>query len=116
MANLNDFASRFRKGLSNPFEARGRDWCTRCQRDVDTQTEHAHRFTTYAYRRRCLRCGLVIARGVSDVVAIEAGGLSAPAAVPWSQAGGEDRSGDAWKPSELTMEMSSPMIPSRGTR
>jgi hypothetical protein len=89
MAHLNDFGSRFRKGLSNPFESTGRDWCPTCRQDVETQTEHAHRFTTYAYRRRCKRCGSVIARGVSDNVAVV--GLSAPAALPWSEERGEDR-------------------------
>ncbi len=91
MAYLNDHGSRFRKGLSNPFEASGRDWCPQCRQDVATQTEHAHRATTYAYRRRCRRCGFVIARGVSDVLAVNAGQISAPAAVAWSQERGEDR-------------------------
>jgi hypothetical protein len=91
MAFLNDHAPRFRKGLSNPFEATGRDWCPQCRRDVATQTEHAHRFTTYAYRRRCRRCGFVIARGVSDVTVFATGQLSAPAAAPWSLERGEDR-------------------------
>jgi hypothetical protein len=91
MALLNDHGPRFRKGLSNPFEAKGYDWCPTCHQEVATQTEHAHRFTTYAYRRRCKRCGTVIARGVSDVAAFENGGWSAPAAGPWSEERGEDR-------------------------
>lgn len=90
MANLNDHASRFRKGLSNPFTAGGRDWCPTCHQDVDTQTEHAHHGTTYAYRRRCRRCGQVIARGLHDNVVMITGQVN-PAAAAWSQASGEDR-------------------------
>lgn len=91
MPFLNNFASRFRKGLSNPFEAGGRDWCPRCQQDVDTETQHAHRGTTYGYRRRCKRCGDVIANGLSDNVVLATGKPIAPAAVAWSEERGEDR-------------------------
>ena len=88
MAYLNDFSSRFRKGLANPFAAGGRDWCPRCHQDVATQTEHAHRQTTYVYRRRCQRCGEVIARGVHDnVPTVEA----QQAAVRWTLEPGADR-------------------------
>ncbi len=91
MAYLNDFASRFRKGLANPFAAGGRDWCPTCQQDVDTETAHAHRGTTYGYRRRCLRCGAVIAHGLNDNVTIVTGQPIGAAAVAWAEQPGEDR-------------------------
>lgn len=93
MALLNNFASRFRKGLSNPFEAGGRDWCPRCRQDVDTETQHAHRGTIYGYRRRCRRCGGVIARGVYDNVPLMQTTPSPAhvAAGQWTQEQGTDR-------------------------
>lgn len=87
MAYLNDFASRFRKGLANPFTAAGRDWCVRCQQDVDVETEHAHHGTTYAYRRRCRRCGQVLARGMHDNVVTVVGSI----ADGWTQEAGKDQ-------------------------
>lgn len=95
MANLNDFASRFRKGLpsAQPFTALGRVYCPTCRMDVDHQTEHAHRGAVYVYRRRCRRCGGVIARGVYDNVPLI---QTVPSATHvegerWTQAPGEDR-------------------------
>lgn len=91
MANLNDFASRFRKGLSNPFLASGRDWCPRCAQDVDTETAHAHRGSIYGYRRRCRRCGDVIANGLHDnVVLLTKPPIGGPA-VQWAEERGADR-------------------------
>lgn len=91
MAYLNDFASRYRKGLANPFEAGGRDWCPRCHQDVDTETVHAHRGSIYGYRRRCRRCGDVIANGICDNVHLVTPNPVRPAADAWSTARGADR-------------------------
>lgn len=94
MAQLNDFGSRFRKGLTtaNPFTALGRIYCPSCRMDVDHETESAHKGSIYVYRRRCKRCGGVVARGVYDNVAL----LLTPspahvAADQWTQEQGEDR-------------------------
>ena len=90
MAYLNNFASRFRKGITSPFLSEA-DWCARCRSEVDTETEAAHRGTTFVYRRRCGRCGLVLARGVYDNVAVVTGEPISPTAVAWTEAPGEDR-------------------------
>lgn len=88
MALLNDFASRFRKGLANPFEAPRLEWCPTCHMQVDHETEGQHQGTTYVYRRRCKRCGSVIARGLFDNVSV----LGPPQnAVEWTQEIGADR-------------------------
>lgn len=95
MAYLNNFASRFRKGIAsaNPFTALGRVYCASCRMDVDHETESAHRGSIYVYRRRCKRCGGVLARGVYDNVPLLQSAPS-PARVEadgWTQAPGEDR-------------------------
>ncbi len=84
MAFLNDHASRFRKGLSNPFTATGLQYCIRCKTDVDTRIESHHQGTTYAFKQWCRRCGHVIARGVSDNVLMLSGRPLPPAALEWS--------------------------------
>lgn len=93
MANLNDFASRFRKGLpsANPFQTCGLEWCRRCQMEVDTETHGHHQGTTYAYRRSCLRCGLPLSRGVYDNVVLIGSGGASDAAVQWTLERGDDR-------------------------
>ena len=90
MANLNDFASRFRKGLSSPFTTFGLEWCPHCRMEVDTETEAAHRGTTYVYKRWCKRCGTVIKRGIYDHVPLLGRPLPA-AALEWTTAPGQDR-------------------------
>jgi hypothetical protein len=92
MAHLNNFAPRFRKGLSSPFTAFGRDWCDRCRTETASRSDNVHSGTTYGFKRCCLRCGKVLAFGVYDNVPVIAGGGGVPAqAVEWAQAPGEDR-------------------------
>lgn len=93
MSYLNDFGSRFRKGIATPFTAIGRIWCPTCRQDVDHDTVSAHRGTIYVYRRRCKRCGGVLARGVYDNVPLIQTTPSAAHrdAEVWTQAPGEDR-------------------------
>lgn len=91
MANLNDHASRFRKGLSNPFSSFGLEWCPRCKMEVDCDTAAMHHGTTYGYRRWCLRCGFVIKRGVYDNVVILSGQPLPAAVLEWSLTSGKDR-------------------------
>jgi len=84
--HLNDFASRFRKGVTSasPFSAIGLQYCRRCKQDVDVRTESRHQGTTFAFKSWCRRCGRVINRGVHDnVVLIGTGGL-ADRAVEWT--------------------------------
>lgn len=93
MSNLNDFASRFRKGISNPFTSFGLEWCPRCKMEVDCDTESIHdtRTNVYAFKRWCLRCGKVIKRGLYDCVPL----LGRPlpnAALEWSISSDKDRS------------------------
>lgn len=83
MANLNDHASRYRKGLSNPFTSVGLKWCAACRMDVDTRTASHHRGTMYVYKQTCLRCGAVLDRGVCDNVVLVGRPLPA-AAVEWT--------------------------------
>lgn len=92
MAYLNDRGSRFRKGISPAFESAGRRrWCSTCQLEVDCSTEHAHRGTTFVFRRQCKRCGHVIERGVYDNVVVVNGRPLPSSALEWSLARGEDR-------------------------
>lgn len=93
MAQLNDFASRFRKGLSSasPFTSLGLEWCPRCQMEVDCDTKAHHQGSTYAYKRWCLRCGLVVKNGVYDNVVMLSGQPLPPAFVAWSTEPGQDR-------------------------
>lgn len=90
MANLNDFASRFRKGIASPFTSFGLEWCRRCRMEVDCDTQAAHRGTTYVFKRWCLRCGLVVKSGVFDNVPLLGRPLPA-AALEWTTAPGQDR-------------------------
>ena len=90
MSNLNDFASRFRKGLSNPFASFGLDWCQRCRMEVEVDTQAQHVGETYAYRKQCLRCGLTTSRGVYDNVPLLSRPLPA-AALEWTMESGKDR-------------------------
>lgn len=92
MANLNDFAKRFRLGVSSasPFTSLGLEWCPRCKTEVDTETQTHHHDRTYGYKRWCRRCGYVVKYGVFDNVPI----LSRPTppdALAWVKAEGEDR-------------------------
>ena len=75
MAQINNFRRRFRAGLTSasPFTplASGNgvpvgklEFCPRCKDEVDTETQAHHQGTTYSFRRRCLRCGQVLAHGV----------------------------------------------------
>lgn len=93
MANLNDHASRFRKGLGSPFAA-GNDleWCPRCRMAVDHETQAEHQGTSYGWKRWCLRCGKVLSYGVFENVPLLSGGVALPAAaLEWVMAPGQDR-------------------------
>lgn len=91
MANLNDYGSRFRKGIGNPFSSFGLEWCPRCRMEVDCDTQAAHEGTTYAFKRWCLRCGKVIKRGVYDCVPLVQGQGLPAAALEWTTEPGQDR-------------------------
>lgn len=93
MANLNNWRSRFKLGLSsaNPFASFGLEWCPRCKMEVDTDTEAHHQGSTYAYRRWCLRCGKVIKAGVYDNVVMLSGQPLPAAALEWTMQPGQDR-------------------------
>lgn len=103
MANLNNHASRFRKGLSNPFSdctgaggnafaTLGTEWCSRCQMAVDCDTQAEHQGTTYGYKRWCLRCGKVVKFGLYENVPLLSGGVTLqPVALEWATRPGQDR-------------------------
>lgn len=91
MANLNDHASRFRKGISNPFTSFGLEWCPRCKTEVDCDTQAIHSGTIYAFKRWCLRCGKVIKSGLYDTVPLIGQPLP-QAALEWSIKPEQDRS------------------------
>jgi hypothetical protein len=94
MANLNDWAQRYRLGHSSatPFSSFGLEWCPRCRMEVDCDTQAHHQGTTYVYKRWCLRCGRVIKRGVYDNVVMLSGQPLPAAALEWSTSPGQDRS------------------------
>lgn len=76
----------------NPFDSLGDDYCIRCKQVVDTDTEAHHEGTTYAYRRRCCRCGLVVNWGVYDNVAVLEGPTTGLVqAFEWTFEPGQDR-------------------------
>lgn len=87
MANILDFGSRYKKGLSNPFSSKGQ-YCITCKMEVDVITFSAHRGTTYVYRKQCKRCGNIIERGASDCISVL--GVSQDA-IRWTSETGEDR-------------------------
>jgi len=93
MANLNDFAKRFRIGLStaSPFTSMGLEWCPRCKMEVDTDTESVHEGTTYAFRRQCLRCGRTVKRGIYNNVPLLSNTPLPAAALEWTTQPGQDR-------------------------
>ncbi len=94
MANLNDWARRFRVGLSSatPFASLGLEWCPRCKMEVDCDTQAHHQGTTYAYKRWCQRCGRVIKYGVYQNVRLLHGASPVPpAALEWVTKPEQDR-------------------------
>lgn len=102
MAHLNDFAERFRLGHASatPFASvqpktgipsAKLEWCPTCHDEVDTDTRAQHKGTTYAYRRACLRCGSVLARGIYHNVPILSAVPLPAGTVEWSLAPGVDR-------------------------
>lgn len=103
MANLNDHASRFRKGLSSPFSdyqpgaggntfaTFGAEWCPRCKMEVDCDTQAEHHGTTYGFKRWCLRCGKVVKFGVYNHVPLISGATLPPVAIEWATEPGQDR-------------------------
>jgi hypothetical protein len=81
MAHINTFPENFRLGKpsATPFASlqsgtgslSGKlEWCPRCKDEVDTETRSHHQHTTWAYKRWCLRCGEVLARGIYHNVPI----------------------------------------------
>lgn len=92
MANLNDHASRFRKGIGQPFSAgNGPEWCPRCRTEVDHETAAEHQGTAYGWKRWCLRCGKVLSYGVFDNVPILSVAPLPAAALSWVLQPGRDR-------------------------
>ena len=78
-------------GGSNPFESFGLDWCRRCRQVVEADTAAAHRGTTFAFRKRCGRCGRLTSFGAFQNVPL-IGAERLPATVlAWITEPGEDR-------------------------
>lgn len=94
MANLNDFAERFRLGHASatPFTSFGLEWCSRCRMEVDCDTQAIHSGTTYGFKRWCLRCGKVIKAGLYNNVPLIAAQPMPKAAVEWVNKPERDRS------------------------
>jgi len=93
MIQIMDWKRRWQRGIgSSPFTATGDlTWCGRCEMAVDHETQSFHRGTTYVFRRWCLRCGLVLNRGVYDNVPILSARPLPAAAVEWTLEPGRDR-------------------------
>lgn len=114
MAQINTFPERFRLGFASasPFTAMqpehggvraeghsvkgGRpagklEYCPRCRDEVDTDTRAHHQGTTYAFKRMCLRCGQVLARGIYHNVPILSDVPLPAGTVEWTTAPGPDR-------------------------
>jgi hypothetical protein len=107
MANINTFPERFRLGRpsASPFQSLQSDtgnrpgcpslkleYCPTCKDEVDTETHAHHEGTTYAYKRWCLRCGHVLARGIYHNVPILSDVPLPAGTAEWTLApGGPDR-------------------------
>ncbi len=100
MAQINTFPERFRLGLpsASPFASlqggipsANLEWCPTCRDEVDTDTRAHHQGTTYAYKRSCLRCGQVLARGIYHNVPILSAVPLPAGTVEWTTAPGLDR-------------------------
>lgn len=75
---------------SNPFKSLGDDWCNRCKMGVDADTEGHQRGDQFVYRKRCNRCGRLIAWGAYRVNMLN-GNLPSPEAYSFIKERGEDR-------------------------
>ena len=102
MAHINTFPERFRLGFqsANPFASlrsgsgipSGKlEYCPTCRDEVDTDTQGHHQGTTWAWRRSCLRCGQVLARGIYHNVPILSAVPMPKAMVEWTTTPGPDR-------------------------
>jgi hypothetical protein len=93
MAQINNFAKRFRLGLpsATPFASMGLEWCPTCRSQEDTDTQAHHQGVTYAWKRKCLRCGSVIAHGVYHNVPILSGVPLPAGTMEWVTSPGQDR-------------------------
>jgi hypothetical protein len=102
MANINTFPERFRLGhpSASPFASlEGKtgipsaklEWCPTCHDETDTDTRAHHHGTTYAYRRSCLRCGQVLARGIYHNVPLLSAVPLPAGTVEWTTTPGPDR-------------------------
>lgn len=76
---------------STPFKACGDDWCNSCKMGVDADQEAHSRGDEFVYRKRCMRCGGVIAHGVYRVKMLD-GCLPTPDAAFFVRERGRDRS------------------------
>jgi len=102
MANINTFPERFRLGFpsASPFASlqaktgipsNKLEWCPTCHDEVDTETQAHHQGTTYSWKRWCLRCGHVLARGIYHNVPLLSD-VPVPAAVTeWTLKPEQDR-------------------------
>lgn len=101
MSNINNWARRFRVGLSSasPFSSLGLEWCHVCRSEQDCDTQAHHQGNVYAYKRWCKRCGTPLKVGVYDNVPLIGDGktmphsLAQPAALEWVTTPEQDRRG-----------------------
>jgi len=93
MAHLNNFARRFRVGLSSatPFATLGLEYCPHCKTEVDTDTAARHERTTYSFKRWCRRCGGVVKHGVFHNVPILSSIPLPAGTMEWVTKPGQDR-------------------------
>ena len=75
---------------SNPFKSFGDDWCPLCKTGVDTEGEGHCRGEEFVYRKRCNRCGSLIAWGVYKIGML-GGNKPSGTAYDWVKEPGEDR-------------------------
>lgn len=102
MANINTFPERFRLGFASasPFTSlqagsgvpsNKLEYCPRCKDEVDTDTQARHQPPDYLWKRSCLRCGQVLARGIYHNVPLISNVPVSAGAVEWTMAPGVDR-------------------------
>ncbi len=102
MAHINTFPERFRLGFASasPFASlqpktgvpsNQLEYCPTCRDEVDTDTQARHQGLTYSYKRACLRCGHVLARGIYHNIPILSAVPLPAGTVEWTLSPGVDR-------------------------
>lgn len=83
---------RFRKLTINPIESIAPlEYCSSCQDDVDVEVDEGKWGKVFVYRKRCLRCGIVMQWGVAKAALQSTDPTLTKDVAMWIQTTGKDR-------------------------